>query len=147
MTECENAKKQIVDWDASDTLLNLILQGNDGFPHDADGVYQQSVLHVQNCGSCRKWLEGNVSGEFKSHLEKNNRILEMYCCSSMFSAVEYPRKEELKIKLIDFQGDPAWAVMNLESVGGNLLISYCPWCGKKMPDKQFNTEQIDNLKP
>lgn len=143
MNECEKAKKLIKDWDASDTLLNLILQDNDGFPHDADGIYQQSVLHVQNCSSCRKWVDEKISGKFKSDWENSNRITAKYCCSVMFSAVEHPRKEELNISLIDFQGDPFWAVMNIEVVGGNLLIVFCPWCGKKLPDEPFNTEESE----
>ncbi len=56
-----------------------------------------------------------------------------YCCELFKSAVEFPGKDALHIKLIDFQGDPTWAVMNLGIVGGNLLIGYCPWCGSCLP--------------
>lgn len=71
--------------------------------------------------------------EKNTHIEKMNQ----YCCSAMYGAVEIEANDELNISLINFQGDSIWAVTNFEAVGGNLLFSYCPWCGEKMPSTSF----------
>lgn len=133
MIECDKSRKELLDWEGFEHFAGLILHGSNGLPCDGEGVYKGSVLHVQTCESCRSWLKGKVPANVDSRLS----TLEKYCCPVMYGAVEHHEDGGLQVRLINFQGDPTWAVMNFESVGGNLLISYCPWCGSKMPNKPF----------
>lgn len=93
---------------------------------------------LQTCKSCQSWLKERVPDDEEARLTR----LEKYCCPVMCGAVEH---EELHVQQIYFQGDVTWAVMNFESVGGNLLISYCPWCGSKMPNKPF-VDNVDEIR-
>ncbi|KOO56759.1 hypothetical protein WH43_18365 [Rheinheimera sp. KL1] len=137
MSNCEKYKKDLESWKAFETLSGLIFHGSDGLPCDGEGIYQESVLHVQTCKSCRSWLEEKISSETHSRLTK----LKQYCCPVMFVAVEENEIDQLKVGLMSFQGESTWAVMNFNTVGGNLLLCYCPWCGKKLPNSPFITEE------
>ena len=139
MTECDKSRKELLNWQGFEMLAGLILHGSDGLPCDGEGIYQKRVLHVQTCESCRSWLKDKVPANEESRLSR----LEKYCCPVMFGSVEQKEDDALQLRLINFQGDATWAVMNFDSVGGNLLISYCPWCGSKMPNEPF----IDNTGP
>jgi hypothetical protein len=51
----------------------------------------------------------------------------------MFVAVEEPKNKKSKITFYMFRGeDPCWQIEGVMT-----FISYCPWCGKKMPEKPF----------
>ncbi|WP_444939360.1 hypothetical protein [Microbulbifer sp. JMSA002] len=59
-----------------------------------------------------------------------------YCCIGLFSSVEEAESgDEIIVKFTSsFQGDSAWYIEVPERViGGGNLISYCPWCGTKLP--------------
>lgn len=140
MSECEKHRKALETWEAFERLIDVIWCGSNGLPCDKEGLYKNNVLHVQTCKSCQAWLEEKVPHEIKSRMTK----LRKYCCPVMFGAVEESEHDELNINLIDFQGDATWAVMNFDHLGGNLLLSYCPWCGNKLPETPFVVELSEN---
>jgi len=119
MNQCNVSMKKLLSWNGFETLKGLILHGSDGLPCDGEGLYQEFVRHVQNCNSCKSWLNDIVPEHENSRLSR----LEKYCCPVMYGAVEYKEEDELHIRLIDFQGDPTWSVMNFNVVGGNLLCA------------------------
>ena len=133
MSQCDKIREELQSWDAFESLSGLILHGSDGLPCDGDGVLQESVRHAQTCESCRSWLKGIVPLDEEDRLSR----LEKYCCPVMFGAVEYKDEDELHIRLLQFQGESVWAITNFGTIGGSLLISYCPWCGSKMPNENF----------
>ncbi len=133
MNECNKARTELENWQGFKSLCGFMLNGTDGFPCDGEEKYREYVRHVQNCESCSAWVQEKVPAEEISRMER----LQKYCCPVMYGAVEHEGYDELHLRLINFQGDAIWAVTNFESVGGNLLFGYCPWCGKKMPKKPF----------
>ncbi|MBQ0753309.1 MAG: hypothetical protein KBT87_11320 [Gammaproteobacteria bacterium] len=133
MSECVKHRKSLDTWEAFERLIDVIWLGSGGLPCDKDGKYKNDVLHVQTCESCKAWIEEKVPTEIKKRTER----LKKYCCPVMFGAVEESRDGELNLKLMNFQGDPVWAVRNFDHLGSNLLFSYCPWCGSKLPNKPF----------
>ena len=62
---------------------------------------------------------------------------EKYCCLPLWLAVEQHEVDQLNISFSKFRDEKCWIVTSLDVVGGNLLISYCPWCGSKLPEKPF----------
>jgi hypothetical protein len=66
-------------------------------------------------------------------MRRQKRLTE-YCCAGMFVAVENPEGHTTnRITFEMFRGeDPCWMIDGVQS-----FISYCPWCGKKLPDQPF----------
>ena len=93
----------------------------------------KAVKHLQECPRCRAWANSIVP---KSTFERQSRLVR-YCCSGMFCAVEEPgQRGSPHITFSMFRGeDPCWQVD-----GKNAFLRYCPWCGKKLPDKPFIEE-------
>jgi len=56
------------------------------------------------------------------------------CCAGMFVAVEEAEGSVTnRITFEMFRGeDPCWMIDGIHS-----FISYCPWCGKKLPNRTF----------
>jgi hypothetical protein len=69
----------------------------------------------------------------ESVLRRQRRLTE-YCCAGMFVAVEQvdgPITNRITFEM--FRGeDPCWMIDDIHS-----FISYCPWCGKKLPKRPF----------
>lgn len=94
---------------------------------------QGAVEHVRQCPACQAWIQRVIPKEM---LRRQSRLAR-YCCAGMFVAVEEanPRTEN-KITFEVFRGeDPCWMID-----GRSSFISYCPWCGKKLPDHPFIEE-------
>ncbi|WP_444907153.1 hypothetical protein ACJJIR_02015 [Microbulbifer sp. SSSA008] len=65
--------------------------------------------------------------------------IKSYCCIGLFYAVEEAEGgDEVKVKYTrSFRGKSVWYVEVPDgSIGGN-LISYCPWCGTKLPKTPY----------
>jgi len=93
---------------------------------DADTM---AIDHVRKCPKCRKWIHHAIPKEI---LRRQHR-LSQYCCAGMFVAVEEPESKKNKISFYLFRGeDPCWQIEGVLS-----FISFCPWCGKKMPNRPF----------
>ncbi len=90
----------------------------------------KALQHIRHCPKCKGWINSVIPKEV---LERQRRMLR-YCCAGMFCAVEENGKRgDDRIEFALFRGeDPCW-MMN----GKWSFISYCPWCGKKLPDKPF----------
>lgn len=93
----------------------------------------KAIDHVRKCPKCRDWLHRVVPADV---LRRQSR-LSRYCCAGMFVAFEESdahRKNRVTFEL--FRGeDPCWMINDIRS-----FISFCPWCGKKLPDKPFIPE-------
>ena len=93
---------------------------------DAD---EKAIAHIRKCPKCREWIHHVIP---KTILKRQHR-LSQYCCAGMFVAVEEPKNKKSKISFYMFRGeDPCWHIEGVMN-----FISYCPWCGKKMPEKPF----------
>jgi len=133
MDKCELIRTKLENWHGFKSVCSFMLNGNDGLPCDGEEKYREDVRHVQNCESCRAWVSGKIPPKEIDRMKR----LKQYCCPVMYGAVEQEGYDEISLRLVNFQGDPVWAISNFDTVGGNLLVSYCPWCGTKMPKKQF----------
>jgi hypothetical protein len=90
---------------------------------------EKSIGHVRKCPKCREWIHHVIP---TSVMQRQHRLTR-YCCAGMFVAVEESKKKENRIDFEMFRGeDPCWRIDGVRS-----FISYCPWCGKKLPDKPF----------
>lgn len=90
---------------------------------------QKASKHLRECPRCRAWVNSIAS----EPVYRRQKRLSQYCCSGMFSAVEEPERAGVLISFTMFRGeDPCWQVN-----GKNSFLSYCPWCGKKLPEKPF----------
>lgn len=90
----------------------------------------KAVKHLRECPKCRNWVNTIVP---ESTLRRQSRQAK-YCCSGMFCAIEEPgQRGSPHITFSMFRGeDPCWQID-----GNNAFLVYCPWCGKKLPDKPF----------
>ena len=96
---------------------------NDSF----DSKIDNEVLdHLRSCESCKSWIS-KYSGV---QLIERQRKLSLYCCPQMFSAAEEPKKIRIQISHTPDSG-MRW-FMN-----GERIISYCPWCGARLPGQPF----------
>ncbi len=100
------------------------------FSVSGEKTEDDSLDHLLKCPKCREWFHEIVPAKI---LKRQKRITQ-YCCASMYCAVEeHSNKKDLKIKFTMFRGeDPCWLID-----GKNTFIIFCPWCGKKLPEKPF----------
>ena len=93
----------------------------------------KAVDHVRKCPKCRLWIHHIVPPDV---LRRQHRLTR-YCCAGMFVACE--ESSERSKNRVDFEmfrgEDPCWRIDGIRS-----FISYCPWCGRRLPDKPFITE-------
>ncbi|MCP3927953.1 MAG: hypothetical protein GY705_02495 [Bacteroidetes bacterium] len=99
--------------------------GRDGKKPEIDGL-----KHLLNCPKCKIWFHDIIPPAI---LKRQKRITE-YCCVGLFCAMEeYKDRSVPKMEFTMFRGeDPCWVIESKYS-----FISYCPWCGKKLPDKPY----------
>jgi hypothetical protein len=93
----------------------------------------KAIEHIRKCPKCREWIHRIIP---KDILRRQQRLTH-YCCAGMFVAIEEANgKAKNKITFELFRGeDPCWMIDGIRS-----FISYCPWCGKKLPQKPFIKE-------
>ena len=98
-----------------------------------DSPAAPAIEHVRQCEKCREWINRIIPPEL---LRRQSRLAR-YCCASMFVAVEETGvKGKNKVTFELFHGEePCWKIGGVRS-----FISYCPWCGKKLPDRPFIME-------
>ena len=95
---------------------------------------QKVVNHIRQCPKCREWFHSIVPTNV---LQRQHR-LSKYCCAGMFTAVEESTiRATPRFSFTMFRGeDPCWMIDGI-----NAFASYCPWCGKRLPDKPFISEE------
>ena len=92
----------------------------------------KAINHVRKCPRCREWFHRVVPAGI---LRRQSR-LSRYCCAGMFVAVEEPDRAPNPITFELFRReDPCWKIDGQYS-----FISFCPWCGKKLPHEPFISE-------
>lgn len=95
---------------------------------------EKAVDHIRKCPRCREWFHQVVPDDV---LRRQSRLVR-YCCASMFVAVEeadlYPSMPKISFELFRNE-DPCWKIDDRYG-----FISFCPWCGKKLPDQPFITD-------
>lgn len=98
-----------------------------------DAHSSQAIKHVRECEKCREWIHRVIP---KDVLRRQSRLVR-YCCAGMFVAVEETGPHgKRKIDFGISRGEPYWTIG-----GPHGHISYCPWCGKKLPDKPYISEK------
>lgn len=104
----------------------------DNTPVDEAKVTEEAkaIKHLRECPKCKPWVSTIVSPDMFRRQARQSK----YCCSGMFCAVEEPEERgSPHITFTMFRGDdPCWQVD-----GKNAFLRFCPWCGKKLPDKPF----------
>ncbi len=107
----------------------------DDTPVDDSKVSEESkaIGHLRQCPKCKPWVSTIVPPAMFTRQSRQSK----YCCSGMFCAVEEPgERGSPAISFIMFRGeDPCWQVD-----GKNAFLRFCPWCGKKLPEKPFTGE-------
>jgi len=91
---------------------------------------RKAIDHIRHCPKCKEWINRVIP---KDIFQRQKRMLR-YCCAGMFCATEeYKERDKTRITFELFRGeDPCWMIDGKRS-----FISFCPWCGKKLPDKPF----------
>jgi len=96
---------------------------------DADA---KAKKHIRTCPKCRSWIHYAIPAP----VMRRQQRLSQYCCAGMFVAVEEPANK-VRIDFELFRGeDPCWKID-----GHRSFMSFCPWCGRKLPPKPFLNEQ------
>ncbi len=133
MCDCRKSREYLESWGVLDTLGPIILHGEEGFPNDGTDLGQKAVSHLQSCASCKTWLKSRVDPKADQRIQRLNQ----YCCPMMFGAVEKSEPEDLHLKLVYFRDERFWIVDQPEREFGFVSFSYCPWCGKRLPENPF----------
>jgi hypothetical protein len=91
------------------------------------------VKHIRECPKCREWFHFITPTNI---LQRQHR-LSKYCCAGMFCAVEESTSRSTPcFSFTMFRGeDPCWMIEGISA-----FASYCPWCGKKLPNGPFVSE-------
>ena len=115
-----------------DAIIALRFVGDDVRVRSDEKEEDEKVIrHIRECPKCREWIHEIVP----DRLFRRQSRLVRYCCAGMFTAVEEPRSFSVSFEL--FRGeDPCWKI-----AGERAFISYCPWCGRKLPDQPFIPEE------
>ena len=96
------------------------------------GADTRAIEHLRTCPRCRSWLHHVVPADVLTR----QRRLTRYCCAAMFVACEEAGTTKNRITFELFRGeDPCWKMDGFYS-----FLSFCPWCGKVLPDKPFIQE-------
>ena len=128
---CRAQREWLVSRYKSEAMLALKFFSNDVPVPEADRQTDQKAIdHVRKCPKCRAWIHSVVPADV---LRRQSRLTR-YCCAGMFVAVEEAdERSKNRVTFEMFRGeDPCWMFD-----GKRTFASYCPWCGKKLPDKQF----------
>jgi len=90
----------------------------------------KAAKHLRDCPKCKAWIHAVIP---EPVMRRQHRLTK-YCCAGMFVAFEESKERgKTQISFTMFRGeDPCWMID-----GRNSFISYCPWCGKKLPDRPF----------
>jgi hypothetical protein len=127
---CARNRSRLVDTYHIDAMIALRYYSDNEPVSERDKVSDlKSIDHVRKCPKCREWIHHVIP---KDIMRRQHRLCK-YCCAGMFVAVEEPKSKKSKITFYMFRGeDPCWQIKGVVT-----FISYCPWCGKKMPEKPF----------
>ncbi len=129
---CLSARKYIVEnrENLSDFNYYYIVRLNPKLTHEGTGDSEpnKTVSHLHTCSMCEYWLDHEFPQEYVSRPYR----LAHYCCAGMFVAVEeYEIEGDSQAKYYMHRGeDASWLL-------GGRDISYCPWCGEKLPNRPF----------
>ena len=128
---CRAQREWLVSRYKSETGLALKFFSDDLPVAEGDaGTDRRAIEHVRKCPKCRAWLHRVVPADV---LRRQSR-LSRYCCAGMFVAFEESNaRNGNRITFELFRGeDPCWMVDGILS-----FISFCPWCGRKLPGRPF----------
>ena len=90
---------------------------------------KKATEHIRKCPKCRDWIYSVIP---KDVMQRQSRLAR-YCCAGMYVAVEEPKNKKSRVSFFLFRGeDPCWTVEGIFP-----SITYCPWCGKELPNKPF----------
>ena len=131
---CERARSDYVSGvQVIDSLAIHYFAETSFFDHHPNrDLILSSRNHIRNCPACQAWLKQEVPHEIFERLERVSK----YCCIMMFAAVEEPESATVRFSFGLFRGeDPCWSID-----GKSTCVSYCPWCGKRMPPEPFRNE-------
>ena len=129
---CRSNRSWLVDRYKVDAMVALRYYSDEPPVSDRDSQADtKAVEHIRKCPKCRDWIHHSIPASVMTRQHRLSR----YCCAGMFVAFEEPSgKNRIEFEL--FRGeDPCWKID-----GHRSFISYCPWCGKKLPDKPFINE-------
>ena len=128
---CRAQREWLVSRYTSESMLALKFFSNEEPVREADRQTDQKAIdHVRKCPKCRAWIHSVVPADV---LRRQHRLTR-YCCAGMFVAVEEADEGiRNRVTFELFRGeDPCWMFD-----GKQTFASYCPWCGKKLPNKPF----------
>jgi hypothetical protein len=129
---CRAQREWLVSRYKSESMIALKFFSDDMPVAERDASMDAKAIdHVRKCPKCRDWFHHVVPATV---LRRQSR-LSRYCCAGMFVACEESNTPN-RITFELFRGeDPCWEIDGIHS-----FISFCPWCGKKLPGKPFIPE-------
>ncbi len=128
---CKLNRKWLIDYYKLPEMIALRFFSDEEPVNDSKRADEQKIIrHIRKCPKCREWFYGAVPANM---LRRQHR-LSKYCCSGMFVSVEESNKYNVpRFVFTMFRGeDPCWMID-----GKSAFARYCPWCGKKLPDRPF----------
>ena len=127
---CQANRQWMIDYYKLPEMI-LIRYFSDDVPVQDQKKIEESkaTKHIRECPRCREWIHTIAPKDIVTRQAR----LTKYCCAGMFVAVEEANKEsDNQISFTMFRDeDPCWMI------NGKGFVSYCPWCGKKLPEKPF----------
>ena len=131
---CHGNRDWLVSRYKSEAMIALRYFSDDEPVSEGDRETDRKAFdHVRKCPKCREWIHRVIPDD----ILRRQRRLTRYCCAGMFVAVEEADdKATNRFTFEMFRGeDPCWLIDGIHA-----FASYCPWCGKKLPDKPFIEE-------
>ena len=129
--KCLEVRKLLIETLGIPELI-VLLNFTDQVPMAASvrSEVEKSAEHLRSCSHCNAWVKGIVPEPIYTRQSR----LARYCCPLMFGAVEEPHKPGTpRIAFTMFcEVEPCWQID-----GKDAFLQYCPWCGKKLPDRPF----------
>jgi len=127
---CARNRSWLVDRYQIDSMIALrYYSDNEPISERDKEADAKAIDHIRKCPKCRDWIHNVIPKE----IMRRQHRLSKYCCAGMFVAVEEPKNKKNRITFYMFRGeDPCWQIKGVMT-----FISYCPWCGEKMPEKPF----------
>jgi hypothetical protein len=128
---CHNNRDWLVSRYKHEAAIALKFFSDEGPVGEGDKETDRKAIdHIRKCPKCRKWFHSIIPED----ILRRQKRLTRYCCAGMFVAFEEADgKTNNQITFEMFRGeDPCWKIDGIRT-----FASYCPWCGKKLPDKPF----------
>lgn len=135
---CASAREQLLQCQKSGqdmSVLGLAMDGCIALDAAVSGDAQvlSALAHFADCAACQRWRGKHL----QPALFAARKRAKLFCCVDMMQATDsnMVSMERLGPELL-----PYWLLKPQKSV-----ICFCPWCGRKLPSRPFEPDELPLL--